>query len=448
MDKFTFDCLQEIATAAQAIERAVGKIVGWVVGNAQWKNQYNSPNKNYQSPTSTYLGNGYQEIVSEPTPVHEKTVDEIIREVQEMIIELQIKGSVREHRNGLLKFTSTVFGCVYGRTKEEIEKQLKEKIKQFKKKPQKDKKEKATPLLSEFYRAEYLPYKKGENLAQSSLAEIDRAVRFFTKSNMDKPLHLYKSAEIERFLYSVERTRKRQKLRGVVNNIFAYAKRIGKIKTNPCDNVEKMKHKSKNGCALSFKTQLFFFDKLFTHSKFSLTEKLYLTFVYLTGTRKKEALDITINDVDWENNVLHIKGTKTAGSNRFIPLFPLVKRILQIAKPDKNGFYFPIDYTRASDLIKEIVKEHHLHELRHTFGTIAICVQKLDAKTVSLWMGHTTVGMTLTTYTHPEQLDKALFYNGSLSETEKLEHMKAQYDKVLDRISECLDCCTKDLPKN
>lgn len=399
------------------------------------------------SPAPSYLGNGYQEIVSNTPTVHEKTVEEIIREVQEMIIELQIKGSVREHRNGLLKFTSTVFGCVYGRTKEEIEKQLKEKIKQFKNKPQKDKKEKATPLLSEFYRAEYLPYKKGENLAQSSLGEIDRAVRFLVKNNMDKPLHLYKSAEIERFLYSIVLTRKRQKLRGVINNIFAYAKRIGKIKNNPCDNVEKMKHKTKNGCALSFKTQLFFFDKLFSHEKINLTEKLYLTFVFLTGTRRKEALDVKTNDVDWENNVLHIRGTKTEGSNRFIPLFPLVKKILQLAKPDKNGYYFPIDYTRASDLIKEIVQEHHLHELRHTFGTIAICVQKLDAKTVSLWMGHTTVGMTLTTYTHPEQLDRALFYNGSLTEDEKLAQLKAEYEKVLNKIAYYLDECTKDLPK-
>ena len=56
-------------------------------------------------------GNEVQGSVSLPA---EKSVKEIIREVKEMIIELQIIGSVREHRNGLLKFTSTAFGCVYG----------------------------------------------------------------------------------------------------------------------------------------------------------------------------------------------------------------------------------------------------------------------------------------------------------------------------------------------
>ncbi len=74
---------------------------------------------------------------------------------------------------------------------------------------------------------------------------------------------------------------------------------------------------------------------------------------------------------------------------------------------------------------------YHLHELRHTFGTIAVCVQKLDPKTVSLYLGHSTVGMTLTTYTHPEQLDKALFYDGKLSEEEKLAQLKAEYQAIL-----------------
>lgn len=124
MEKFVIDCLREISTAAQSIDKAVGKIIGWEVGNMQWQ---------YQPPpaTTVYTGNQFQEIVSKPTIVG-KTTDEIIEEVRKMIIELKIKGSVREHRDGLIKFTSTVLGCVYGRTKEEIEKKLKEKIKQHK----------------------------------------------------------------------------------------------------------------------------------------------------------------------------------------------------------------------------------------------------------------------------------------------------------------------------
>ena len=36
MDKIVIECLREIATAAQTIEKSVGKIVGWEVGKAQF----------------------------------------------------------------------------------------------------------------------------------------------------------------------------------------------------------------------------------------------------------------------------------------------------------------------------------------------------------------------------------------------------------------------------
>lgn len=255
------------------------------------------------------------------------------------------------------------------------------------------------------------------------------------KSKMDKPLNRYTAAEIEKFLYSIPQTRKRQVVRGVINNMLAYAKRLGLIKVNPCDNVDIMKHDKENGRALNFKDQMSFFDSLNSPDcKATEQEKLYLAFIYLTGMRRQEALDVTEKDVDWENNVLHVPGTKTNGSDRSIPLFPLVRRLLEKIKPQRSGKYFAIVPNAASACIKKITQDYHLHELRHTFGTIAICVQKLDAKTVSLWMGHSTVGMTLQTYTHPEQLDKALFYNGSLSEEEKLTLLREQYRHILGKI--------------
>ena len=36
MDRIVIECLWEIATAAQTIEKSVGKIVGWEVGKAQF----------------------------------------------------------------------------------------------------------------------------------------------------------------------------------------------------------------------------------------------------------------------------------------------------------------------------------------------------------------------------------------------------------------------------
>lgn len=103
--------------------------------------------------------------------------------------------------------------------------------------------------------------------------------------------------------------------------------------------------------------------------------------MYLTGIRLSEGLRLKPVDVDFENNTLHIQGTKTQGSNRTIPLFPLVKLLLQSITPDRNGYYFPITADRIERIMR-VIKDnvHHPHELRHTFGTIKMCVEKLDAK--------------------------------------------------------------------
>lgn len=377
--------------------------------------------------------------------VNEKALiaPDVIEEVKNMLTTLTIKGSVRRRADGLIELRTQALGSIYGHTKEEIERKLTAKLK-----TQKSKKSNVAPKLSEFFEDTYLPYKK-KTLAASSISIMLYDYKYIIEQrNFDKPLNQYTAKQIEEFIYSVPKTHKQQKLRGLFNNIFAYAKRIGVIKNNPCDNVEKMKHETLKGHALSFDEQLAFFDTLYASTQLDLTEKLYYTFIYLTGARRTEAIELKATDVDFANNVLHIPGTKTKGSNRAMPLYPLVKRLLKIITPQKRSqLYFPLSKFRASALAKQLSKNHHLHELRHTFGTIAICVQKIDHKTVSIYMGHSNIGTTLNTYTHPEHLDIATFYDGALTEAEKLARLQQQYAAVLSKISQFLEANTQILPK-
>ena len=107
-----------------------------------------------------------------------------------------------------------------------------------------------------------------------------------------------------------------------------------------------MEHETNEGTALSFAEQKVFFEKVFSNEKLSRTQKCYLTFVYLTGARRNEALAVTTDDVDFENKILHLSGTKTDGSNREIPLFPLVEKLLRSMSVEK-GSYFPISEKQA-----------------------------------------------------------------------------------------------------
>lgn len=369
--------------------------------------------------------------------------DDTLELVNQMIIKLNIKGSVRIRPNGLIELRTPAFGSIYGRTIPELERKLTAKIKENKQ--QAKQKKSKVPTLSEFYEEIYLP-KKQQTVTPNTLRSINRSYRTVIDGGFDIPLDKFTTAEIEKFLLSIDKTRTRQVVRCFLNNLLGYAKQLEIINKNACENVSKVKHVEQTGRALSFDEQKDFFKTLYAATNIPLNKKLYYTFVYLTGTRRSEAIAVRTVDADFAKNVLHIPGTKTKTSDREIPLFPLAKELLQKITPTAQGKFFTLEKAKATQVIKKVTAEHHLHELRHTFGTIAICVKKLDAKTVAMFMGHADATMTLNIYTHPEQLDKALFFDGSISDEQKLERLQQQYDEVLRIITEFLDGVPTTVP--
>lgn len=434
MNTFTMQMLQEIATAAKSIEVAIGKIVGWECGehyynctNMRSEHTHNSPLKSLPLKNSM-VGNGYQESISQ------------IKEIEEMIFELKIKGSIRQRANGLIELRTKDLGSIYGRTKDEIEQKITEKLKEIKKEK---KTKKTAPLLSEFYKGNYLPYKLNQNRAENTLKGIESNFNYIMAQGFDKPLTAYKSQEIESFLYSIEKTRKRQVVQCLLNNIFDRALTLSLVKANPCASIEKMRHTQEQGTALSFDEQADFFARLFESNTVTYREKCYFIFVYLTGARREEALKVTESDVDIINKVLTVHGTKTDGSDRDIPLVNRVATLLSTLLTE-NGAYFNLSYDNIGKKFREVYSKHRIHDLRHTFGTIQICVEKINPKTVSLWLGHSTIDTTLRIYTHPEQLDKGTFLRGDLTEDEKNTAYRTKYDKILQSIDKFLDDRTQN----
>lgn len=368
-------------------------------------------------------GNGYQESISN-----------LVQEIKEMIIELKIKGSIRYRDNGLIELRTSALGSIYGRTKAEVEQKLLTKLKEA----NKGKKVKHTaPLLSEFYRDNYLPYKLNQNRAENTIKGIESNFKYIVEQGFDKPLTAYKSQEIESFLYGIEKTRKRQVVQSLLNDMFKRALALSLIKADPTAPVEKMQHTQEKGSAMSFEEQSDFFHKVFASKALTYREKCYFVFVYLTGVRREEALKVSESDVDTQNKVLAIHGDKTELSERSIPLVKRVATLLS-SLPSENGAYFDLSYDNIGRKFREVYKKHKIHDLRHTFGTIQICVEKVNVKTVSLWLGHSTIDTTLQTYTHPEQLDKGTFLRGDLTEDEKIAVYRSKYHEVLQLIDNFL----------
>lgn len=437
--------IQEVCYIVALLDEATERINA-LIGAANARNAVAEYRRSLFTFVQTEKSTSPGEVSTDPIPqgknnddVNEKVISEksLIEEIKEMLIEIQISGSLRTRKNGLFELRTVRFGSVYGRSKEELQKKLQQKVREEKshvKRAPKRKKKNKCIALSKFFTESYFPYKKADGLAERTLKGIGYNYSFIVKSGFDKALNEYTSLDITNFLYSIPHTRKRQIIQGWLNNLFTYAQTLGVIEKNPCACIAPTKHDGVEGTSFSFAEQKDFFTNLLADSQTLYVRKCYLIFVYLTGARRNEALDLTSEDVQ---KVLHINGTKTDGSDRYIPLFPLVEKLLKTLTP-KNGKYFPLSAKIADETFKKYGKSHKLHDLRHTFGTIQICVNKLDVKTVSLYMGHSNVQTTLKTYTHPEQLDREIFLDGSLTEDEKNEHLRQEYAEILGLIENFL----------
>lgn len=120
-----------------------------------------------------------------------------------------------------------------------------------------------------------------------------------------------------------------------------------------------------------------------------------------------------------------------------MPLTPLVEKLL-LSMNVVLDKYFPFTESHLGKIFRKVwekSKGHKLHDLRHTYGTIQVCVEKVDVKTVSLIMGHSTVNTTLAIYTHPEQLDKGTFLRGDLTADEKLAIYRSKYQEIICQVN-------------
>lgn len=173
---------------------------------------------------------------------------------------------------------------------------------------------------------------------------------------------------------------------------------------------------------------------------------VFIRLVLATGIRLGELLGLRWEDLDFNQNMLHIRRTlsrlskvkydgigntteiviqtpKTKNSLRGIPVIPTIMNELQqwrmIQQEDAksagatyldSGFIVTnplggyIEPRTFKDYYDEMLQTSGLghytfHALRHTFATRAM-EQGMDAKTLSVLLGHYSVAFTLDTYTH------------------------------------------------
>ncbi len=281
---------------------------------------------------------------------------------------------------------------VYGKTYDECLQKLNDGI------LRRNERSDATDKLLVDWLYEFLSVYKNGKVAVETYKQMLRNIRIHIEPNIDdvglkladvRPIHL------QRILNAVERIRTRESVYNVLSGAMrqAYAEQL--VSFNPMLAVGHVKAKRNKGKALTLDEQVKFIAAL-NGSKL----KRYYMFCLYSGCRRNEALGVCRGDIDEDNGVIHIRGTKTEGSDRYIPLFDTIfdtiSDVLFKLEPGEKLFDFQPDY--VSKRFKRYCKNHVLHDLRHTFATRAL-EAGVPMKVVQIWLGHADLNTTADIYT-------------------------------------------------
>lgn len=132
------------------------------------------------------------------------------------------------------------------------------------------------------------------------------------------------------------------------------------------------------------------------HSK---KQYYFVRFLYLTGFRKQEALNLTWKQVDFENDIIYLENTKAKRTDVF-PIYPELKKLLnEIPRNQQKIFDYSSDglkfYNRALKKLK--LNHYSLHDLRRKFGTM-MAEQGLTPYELQKIMRHENIKTTMQYY--------------------------------------------------
>ena len=131
----------------------------------------------------------------------------------------------------------------------------------------------------------------------------------------------------------------------------------------------------------------------------------------MTGMRRGEILNLTWDDVDLKNGIIHIRDSKSGKSREIIMIPALVEVFKSLPKTQGKIFNIKIECLRKryNKLLKTLeIKDFCFHTLRHTFAS-QFMMNGGDLSILKNILGHSTMDLTLR-YSHfaPDHIKKTL----------------------------------------
>lgn len=204
-----------------------------------------------------------------------------------------------------------------------------------------------------------------------------------------------------------------------LSKMFRVMALAGEIKNNPVEILKQFQNvsfKTSKGVQIALTMQDIKTVTKITKATSAHDQKtiIFIRVLASTGMRVSECINIKHEDIRAFNDKIYIvrivgKGKKERKIYIGADLLRDVKKVF----PDENQYLF---YTRSGARYdrknvwadvheifqRKIGKDVHPHTLRHWYATHMISIEKKDIKAVSLALGHSDIGITLSTYVDTE----------------------------------------------
>ena len=220
---------------------------------------------------------------------------------------------------------------------------------------------------------------KSESKQRNLLGVYKRSERLHNKALSQITL-----AELQRIVDGVNSYSYKSQFIVAYRQLYDYAFRNGYIKT---DIAKLLKNSSKQP-----KPKV----NVFTQSEISDMPRYFDLFFY-TGMRVGEMLAVEYEDIDFERDIILVKGTKTKNALRYIPIHPAIRDTVHSVKQGEKVWKYHGCYTKLYQEFVKCAPGHKPHDTRKTFATVCYLSGVDDIITKRL-MGHAVSDITHSAY--------------------------------------------------
>ena len=268
---------------------------------------------------------------------------------------------------------------------------------------------------------EYLDYIKYERkLSKETINNYKYDLNKFKEFLKEKNINSFTKVtqkDIETYLKNISDLNPKSISRNItsINNLFIFLLKTKEIDKNPCEFIDRPKLKKTLPDTLSFNEISKILDiPLIT--KYDYRNKAMLEILYGSGLRISEVLNLTLRDIDMENDVIRCFGK--GNKERITPIndyemyylkLYLEKRSLFLINGDNDYLFLNnhgkkmtrqgfIKNLNAILTNKDIKKKVTPHTLRHSFATHML-KGGADLRSIQMLLGHSDISTTKI-YTH------------------------------------------------